>query len=104
MLTASRRCDVPAVRKVGWRISPEPKPHAASKQASADRSSEGPLGRRKKVSGAELVQSGALPAAQAMKSAWMFILDRVTGKPVYGIEESKSEVSGNRARQPSRSP
>jgi quinoprotein glucose dehydrogenase len=35
--------------------------------------------------------------AEVMKSGWMFILDRVTGKPVFGVEERavpKSDVPG----------
>jgi glucose dehydrogenase len=47
----------------------------------------------------DLVKDGKkIPAlAQVGKSGWMFILDRVTGKPVFGVEERpvpKSDVPG----------
>ena len=47
----------------------------------------------------DVVQNGkTIPAlAQATKSGWMFILDRVTGKPVFGVVERpvpKSDVPG----------
>jgi hypothetical protein len=47
----------------------------------------------------DIVRNGQnIPAlAQVTKSGWMFILDRVTGKPVFGMEERpapKSDVPG----------
>jgi glucose dehydrogenase len=47
----------------------------------------------------DIVRNGQkIPAlAQVTKSGWMFILDRVTGKPVFGVEERavpKSDVPG----------
>ncbi len=47
----------------------------------------------------DIVQNGKKIAAlaQVTKSGWMFILDRVTGKPVFGVEERpvpKSDVPG----------
>jgi quinoprotein glucose dehydrogenase len=47
----------------------------------------------------DIVKDGQrIPAlAQVSKSGWMFILDRVTGKPVFGVEERevpKSDVPG----------
>lgn len=47
----------------------------------------------------DIKQNGkTIPAlAQVSKSGWMFILDRVTGKPVFGVEERpvpKSDVPG----------
>jgi glucose dehydrogenase len=50
----------------------------------------------------DIVVSGKkIPAlAQVTKSGWMFILDRVTGKPVFGVEERpvpKSDVPGEQS-------
>src|SRR5262249_26934368 len=47
----------------------------------------------------DIMQNGkSLPVlAQVTKSGWMFILDRVTGKPVFGVQERpvpKSDVPG----------
>src|SRR4029079_7879100 len=47
----------------------------------------------------DILRNGqSVPAlAQVTKSGWMFILDRVTGKPVFGVEERpvpKSTVPG----------
>jgi quinoprotein glucose dehydrogenase len=44
----------------------------------------------------DIVKDGKkIPALAAMgKSGWMFILDRVTGKPVFGVEERRSQRGG----------
>jgi quinoprotein glucose dehydrogenase len=50
----------------------------------------------------DVVQNGKKTPAvvEVTKSGWMYILDRVTGKPIYGVEErpvAKSEVPGEQS-------